>query len=98
MLELGPESAAFHRGLTDAIEAAGIDVVFACGGDMRHLFTALPAARQGAWTANSAELEIALLQTVGAGDAVMIKGSLGSRMGPLVKALKDRFPGGAPAA
>jgi UDP-N-acetylmuramyl pentapeptide synthase len=27
-----------------------------------------------------------------AGDAVMIKGSLGSKMGPIVAALKSRFP------
>jgi UDP-N-acetylmuramoyl-tripeptide--D-alanyl-D-alanine ligase len=27
-----------------------------------------------------------------AGDAVMVKGSLGSRMGPIVAALKARYP------
>jgi UDP-N-acetylmuramoyl-tripeptide--D-alanyl-D-alanine ligase len=33
-----------------------------------------------------------VLAAMQAGDAVMIKGSLGSRMGPIVTALKSRFP------
>jgi len=33
-----------------------------------------------------------LLAAVQPGDAVMVKGSLGSRMGPLVKALERRYP------
>ena len=94
MLELGENSAAFHAGLADAIVAVEIDLVFACGRDMRHLFDSLEGMRQGAWAPTSAELEATLVLAVRAGDAVMIKGSLGSRMAPLVKALKDRFPGG----
>ena len=35
-------------------------------------------------------------RAVGPGDAIMVKGSLGSRMGPLVEALKRQF--GAAAA
>ena len=31
-----------------------------------------------------------MLGAITAGDAVMVKGSLGSRMGPIVKALKRR--------
>jgi UDP-N-acetylmuramoyl-tripeptide--D-alanyl-D-alanine ligase len=94
MLELGENSAAFHIGLADAIIAAEIDLVFACGRDMRHLFEHLGRAHQGAWAPTSGDLEAGLVREVKAGDAVMIKGSLGSRMAPLVKALKDRFPGG----
>ena len=33
-----------------------------------------------------------MLTEVQPGDAVMVKGSLGSRMGPLVKALERRYP------
>ncbi len=94
MLELGKNSIAFHTGLEKAIGEAQVDLVFACGRDMRHLFERLEPTRQGAWAPTSAELEEALMRTIVAGDAVMIKGSLGSRMAPLVKALKDRFPGG----
>jgi UDP-N-acetylmuramyl pentapeptide synthase len=31
------------------------------------------------------------VEAVGPGDVIMVKGSLGSRMGPLVEALKRRF-------
>ena len=62
---------------------------------MKHLFDALPSEKQGAWQLSSADLEAALAETVAAGDVVMVKGSNGSRMGPVVKALKARF---APAA
>ena len=37
------------------------------------------------------ELKDSLLDGLKAGDVVMIKGSLGSRMGPLVEAVKERF-------
>ncbi len=37
-------------------------------------------------------LEALVLDAVRAGDVVMVKGSLGSRMGPIVKALTARFP------
>ena len=33
-----------------------------------------------------------VVEAVRAGDAVMVKGSLGSKMGPIVKALERRFP------
>jgi UDP-N-acetylmuramyl pentapeptide synthase len=36
-----------------------------------------------------------LIRDLKAGDVVMIKGSLGSRMGPLVEAIKEKFPAAA---
>jgi UDP-N-acetylmuramoyl-tripeptide--D-alanyl-D-alanine ligase len=33
-----------------------------------------------------------VLDTLRNGDVVMVKGSLGSKMGPIVKALERRFP------
>ncbi|MFZ4807842.1 MAG: UDP-N-acetylmuramoylalanyl-D-glutamyl-2,6-diaminopimelate--D-alanyl-D-alanine ligase [Hyphomicrobiaceae bacterium] len=90
MLELGPEGPALHEALIDAVDAAGIDLVFAAGTSMKRLFDRLPAAAQGGWAARAADIEADLLAAVRAGDAVMVKGSLGSRMGPLVEALKRR--------
>ena len=58
---------------------------------MGSLFEALPAARRGAYAKTAEELAPKLLEAVGPGDAIMIKGSLGSRMAPLVEALKRRF-------
>ena len=65
---------------------------------MKLLLDDLAPPRRGAWAATSAELVPALLASVRAGDVVMIKGSLGSHMAPLVAALLERFqhvrPGG----
>jgi UDP-N-acetylmuramoyl-tripeptide--D-alanyl-D-alanine ligase len=91
MLELGPEGPVLHRELAEFIDGAGVDVVFACGELMGSLYEALPASRRGAYAKSSEELGPKLLEAVGPGDAIMVKGSLGSRMGPLVEALKRRF-------
>ena len=91
MLELGAAAPDLHRGLKEAIDAAGVDLVLACGPMMRLLFDHLKPAQQGAWAADSAQLAPRLLDAVGAGDVVMIKGSLASRMGPLADAMRTRF-------
>ncbi len=91
MLELGPDGPQLHRELAEFIDGAGVDVVFACGELMGSLFEALPASRRGAYAKTAEELGPKLLEAVGPGDAIMVKGSLGSRMGPLVEALKRRF-------
>ncbi len=88
MLELGETSSRLHAELGGPVDAAGVDVVFACGLRMRALYDALPESRRGAYAENSGGLEAALLDTVRAGDVVMVKGSLGSAMAPLVEALR----------
>jgi UDP-N-acetylmuramoyl-tripeptide--D-alanyl-D-alanine ligase len=95
MLELGERAADLHRALKEAIDAAGIDLVVACGPMMRLLLDDLAPERR-VWGATSAELEAALLGVVEAGDVVMIKGSLGTRMAPLVAAVLGRFGPGRP--
>ncbi len=52
---------------------------------------------RGVYAATSAELESAVIAGIRPGDAVMVKGSNGSKMGPLVKALMSRFPESTPA-
>ena len=91
MLELGADGPQLHRELAEFIDEAGVDVVFACGDLMRSLFEALPKNRRGAYAKTSEDLESKLIAAVGPGDAIMVKGSLGSRMAPLVEALKRRF-------
>jgi UDP-N-acetylmuramoyl-tripeptide--D-alanyl-D-alanine ligase len=88
MLELGERSAELHASLADAVSAAGIDVVLAAGPFMKSLVDAIDPARRGAWAETSAGLADALLDIIRPGDAVMVKGSYGSRMGPLVDALR----------
>ena len=63
---------------------------------MRLLLDDLAPARLGGWAPTSAELVPALLEAVRAGDVVMIKGSLGTRMAPLVEAVLARFGPGKP--
>jgi UDP-N-acetylmuramoyl-tripeptide--D-alanyl-D-alanine ligase len=96
MLELGQASEAMHRDLKDAIDAAGVDQVLACGPMMQLLLAELRPSQQGPWAPTSASLEPLLLETVKAGDAVMIKGSLGTRMALLVAAMQARFGPGRP--
>jgi UDP-N-acetylmuramoyl-tripeptide--D-alanyl-D-alanine ligase len=91
MLELGEAAGELHQGLKAAVDAAGIDLVFACGPMMKLLFDRLKPGQQGAWAETSAELAPGLLDAVAAGDVVMIKGSLASRMGPVAEAVRARF-------
>jgi len=97
MLELGGEGPRLHAELAEFIAGAGVDVVFACGELMGSLFEALPVSRRGAYAKSAEELRPLLTDAVGAGDVIMVKGSLGSRMAPLVEALKQRFAGNVPA-
>jgi UDP-N-acetylmuramoyl-tripeptide--D-alanyl-D-alanine ligase len=87
MLELGNASPRFHAGLACAVDSHGIDLVFCAGPLMAHLYEQLPAEKRGGAARSSQELLPSLLATVRGGDAVTIKGSLGSRMGLLAEAL-----------
>jgi len=93
MLELGPEGAALHASLADAVIANAIDLVYCAGPLMKSLWDALPSERRGGYAGTSVGLEPEVLAAIGRDDAVMIKGSLGARMGPIVKALKRRYAG-----
>jgi UDP-N-acetylmuramoyl-tripeptide--D-alanyl-D-alanine ligase len=92
MRELGPDAEKLHAGLAEALEAERIDLVLCCGPLMRRLYEALPERMRGAHAPDSAALLPIALDAVRAGDALSVKGSLGSRMGPLVTALLDLDP------
>ena len=92
MLELGSNENALHAELAQVIGDEKIDLVFAAGPRMRHLYDALPVPMQGGWSASAELLQPIVVEAVRAGDVVMAKGSNGSRMGPLVKALVRNFP------
>ena len=91
MLELGPDAEELHRGLVEAIVAAKVDVVFCAGPLMRELWEALPAAMRGGYAESAAEIESEVVAAVRGGDAIMVKGSNGSRMAPIVRTLAERF-------
>jgi UDP-N-acetylmuramoyl-tripeptide--D-alanyl-D-alanine ligase len=90
MLELGSAGEELHRDLVDAIRHNGIDLVYCAGPLMGALWEALPSARRGGYAKTAAELEPQVAVAIRAGDAIMVKASNGSRMGPLVKALVQR--------
>jgi UDP-N-acetylmuramoyl-tripeptide--D-alanyl-D-alanine ligase len=58
---------------------------------MARLYENLPKHKRGGWAETSESLRPLLMDAVRGGDAVMIKGSLGSRMGHLAEALRLRF-------
>jgi UDP-N-acetylmuramoyl-tripeptide--D-alanyl-D-alanine ligase len=92
MLELGPKGRALHRDLAESVVANAVDLVFCCGPLMHALWQALPAGRRGGYAEDSRLLEAQVLPAIHAGDVVMVKGSLGSRMAPIVKALQRAYP------
>jgi UDP-N-acetylmuramoyl-tripeptide--D-alanyl-D-alanine ligase len=95
MLELGPTGPELHRGLIDAIKANHIDLVYCCGPLMRNLWDALSTGKRGGYAESAAGLEAQAVGAIRAGDAIMVKGSLGSKMKTIVNALERRFPGKA---
>jgi UDP-N-acetylmuramoyl-tripeptide--D-alanyl-D-alanine ligase len=85
-----------HAALADDLAANKVDLLFGAGPLTRALYEAAPSAMRAAWAERSSELADAVAKALRAGDVAMIKGSNGSRMGPLVAALRERFaPAGA---
>jgi UDP-N-acetylmuramoyl-tripeptide--D-alanyl-D-alanine ligase len=87
MRELGREADALHEALAPALVNAGFERVLCCGPHMARLFAALPPALRGVHTADSRALVPHAVAAVGDGDVVVVKGSLGTRMAPIVEAL-----------
>jgi UDP-N-acetylmuramoyl-tripeptide--D-alanyl-D-alanine ligase len=98
MLELGAEANALHAGLAAHLEAAKVDLVFCSGPLMRALYEALPPARRGGYAEDAARIEPEVLAALKPGDAVMIKGSNGSRMHAIAASLMEKFSGREAAA
>lgn len=88
ILELGAAGPAMHAELASDV-ANSANIVYCCGPLMRHLYEALPEACRGAHLPDSVALAPVLAAAVRAGDAVLVKGSLGSRMAAVVAALKS---------
>jgi UDP-N-acetylmuramoyl-tripeptide--D-alanyl-D-alanine ligase len=86
MLELGDAGPSEHAALAPEVTTTA-DLVFACGPLMRHLFDAIPASKRGAHAPDSATLAPLVAHAIEPGDAILVKGSLGSRMRQVVDAL-----------
>ncbi len=88
MLELGKDSGRMHADLALPLKASNVDLVYTCGKDMKKLYEQLPANQRGAHKETSQELAQIVPDVLVPGDVVMVKGSLGSKMGLVVEALR----------
>ena len=86
MLELGDVGPAEHLALADAV-IANTDLLFACGPLMRRLFNHLPPTHQGGYAPDAAGIAPIVIHALHPGDAVLVKGSLGSQMKIVVDAI-----------
>jgi UDP-N-acetylmuramoyl-tripeptide--D-alanyl-D-alanine ligase len=87
MLELGARENEYHAAIVDDLAAAGTDLVFCAGPRMKHLWDGVPASQRGAYAPNAAELAPLVVAAIKAGDVIMVKGSNGSKMAEVVRAL-----------
>jgi UDP-N-acetylmuramoyl-tripeptide--D-alanyl-D-alanine ligase len=88
MRELGSAAPQLHRDLAPDLNAAKVDLAFLVGPHMQGLYERLPHAMKGAHRPTSDEMVGPLIAALKAGDTVLIKGSLGTRMAPLVEAVR----------
>lgn len=88
MLELGEDEMAVHAALAAHPALLHIDQVHCVGERMRALHEALPGGKRGRWRRTSDALAGDLPRLLDAGDVVMVKGSLGSRMARVVDGIK----------
>jgi UDP-N-acetylmuramoyl-tripeptide--D-alanyl-D-alanine ligase len=87
MLELGRQSPTLHAGLAADITANRIDLVFLAGRAMANLGAALDTAIVAGQAGDAASILPLVRDVVRPGDTVMVKGSLGANMAPVVAAL-----------
>jgi UDP-N-acetylmuramoyl-tripeptide--D-alanyl-D-alanine ligase len=86
MLELGADGPAEHAALAPSVTESA-DLLFTCGPLMRHVFDAVPDTMRGFHAANAATLAPVVAKALKRGDAVLVKGSLGSAMKRVIEAL-----------
>ena len=91
MLELGAKSAELHAELAYDIDREGFDKVFTAGEWMKHLHDMMLPPLRGDHVAQAMALLPILQKELQAGDVLLVKGSHGSKMYELVKALKDKI-------
>ncbi len=90
MRELGEHSDAFHAGLAEPIESAGVSHVVLVGEAMAALANALEGRVDFVHVPDAATARERLEAVLAPGDAVLVKGSNGVRLSTLVAALAER--------
>jgi UDP-N-acetylmuramoyl-tripeptide--D-alanyl-D-alanine ligase len=87
MRELGAAGPDLHAALAKDLQQADIDLVFCCGPLMKSLWDKLPPAQRGSYAEISTDLVDPVCAALKAGDIVTVKGSLGTNMAPIIRAL-----------
>ena len=89
MLELGETEHSLHAGLAEHAAFRSVDEVHLVGPLMKSLFDVLPEDKRGLWIHQAEEeLFAPIIECLGAGDTVMVKGSKGSKVSKIVDALR----------
>jgi UDP-N-acetylmuramoyl-tripeptide--D-alanyl-D-alanine ligase len=88
MRELGEQGPALHRELAPDLAAAGVELAFLIGPLMRGLHDLLPENMRGGHWGDSQSAVGPVRAALRGGDVVLVKGSLGTRMAPIVEALR----------
>ncbi len=88
MLELGGDETALHVGFSNHPALEQIDLIHCCGPLMRHLWEALPDHKRGQWAEKAQDIAVIAHSLLDAGDVILVKGSLGSRVSEVVTAIR----------
>jgi UDP-N-acetylmuramoyl-tripeptide--D-alanyl-D-alanine ligase len=89
MLELGPEELTLHAGLATCESMEQVDKVHTSGPLMVALHNALPDHKRGWHFDQVSEMGASVNRLLDSGDVAMVKGSLGSKVGLVVAAIKS---------
>jgi UDP-N-acetylmuramoyl-tripeptide--D-alanyl-D-alanine ligase len=92
MLELGDQARNLHADLAEPLEAAGVELAFLAGEEMKALDDVLEARVRREWHENPGELLDSLLKTMRTGDVIMVKASKSIGFSPLVDKLLALYP------
>ena len=76
-----------HVALVAPLQSGQVDLVFTCGQHTLDLRAALPDDMRGGHSISPDKLAMVIASAVRSGDVVMVKGSLGSKVGIIVDAL-----------
>lgn len=89
MLELGDRAHDLHVGLAPSLVNNQIDLVFAAGHFMKHLYDALPDSMRGDYDESALKLAPKVTGRLQPQDLVLVKGSHGSQMHQVVEAIEE---------
>ncbi len=88
MLELGPAEGQMHEDIAQLGAMAKVDVVHCVGPRMQALHHILTPQKRGEWSAKAEDMASNIHRLVDAGDIILVKGSLGSKVSLVVDAIR----------